>query len=785
MVQASEMFTLEGCASMSDENGNLLFYSNGERIWNRNHTVMPNGAGLNGDNSSTQGVVAVPRPGSTSEYYLFTVDGQLGPDGLQYSKVDMSLNGGLGDVVATEKNIPLRDTVAEKIAVIKNGDNYWVVVLAVPGDTACAYEVSAAGVNTTPVLSNTGIQITASSWWGYLKPNPMGTQLAFVFNAMTDVHLLDFNRNTGEVTGATVFTPSSGGTTLYGLEYAPCGELLYVMGYAANDLKQYDVTLGNGAAIAASEVILGGTDLGGGALQLGPDNRIYVARYNRPFLDVIENPNTYGVGANYNDSAIFLNRLCQYGLPTFVQSYFDVRFNHTFACDGQTVQFTLDSACYDTLMWNFGDPASGAANTADSANPEHLFTDTGFFTVTLIVQRDTLTDTLTQQIYIQPLPFVDLGPDTAICRGEVLRLDVGGYPHNETYLWHDLSTADTFITATDSIIWVEVANVCDSLRDSLLVRIDDTLQFDLGPDTTTCEGSVVTLSTGVSPELVIQWNTSESTPSINVTQTGTYQVNVINACGSLTDQIDVTFEEVDPLDLLPGDTLTCFNDPFTIRRPVIDSISFLWSDSTTGVSYTVDTTEVIWLAAFTDCGVQFDTMNVVFNGEITAELGIDTIICDEDSLLLDVRTPGATYLWSTGDTTGFVYTNNNTTNYIVTITKNTCEKTINQIVESDDFFCDGIDCRIEVVNVMTPNGDGINDLWRAQTDCNIFQYSLSIYNRWGQLVHFSNQAAYGWDGTINGSPAPEGPYFYELTFKDNVVVDVDRQDFRGSFTLLR
>ena len=104
-IYGGAMATTEGCATISDNNGNLLFYTDGVTVWNRNHQVMPNGTGLMGGISSTQSSICIPLPGSTLIYYLFTVAEIGGPNGFRYSIVDMSLQGGNGDVVANSKNI--------------------------------------------------------------------------------------------------------------------------------------------------------------------------------------------------------------------------------------------------------------------------------------------------------------------------------------------------------------------------------------------------------------------------------------------------------------------------------------------------------------------------------------------------------------------------------------------------------------------------------------------------------------------------------------------------------
>ena len=148
--------TSEGCASISDAGGNLLFYTDGISVFDATHTLMPNGGGLLGNSSSTQSAIVIPRPQSNTQFYIFTVDDGAGVDGMKYTKVDMTLNGGLGDVVTSEKNISLVTPTAEKVASLKKPNGYWVVTMKIPSDTVYAYEVTSAGVNLTPVTSNTG-----------------------------------------------------------------------------------------------------------------------------------------------------------------------------------------------------------------------------------------------------------------------------------------------------------------------------------------------------------------------------------------------------------------------------------------------------------------------------------------------------------------------------------------------------------------------------------------------------------------------------------------------------
>ncbi|WP_445957893.1 T9SS type B sorting domain-containing protein [Yeosuana sp.] len=353
-----QLSTEEGCTSISDNNGDLLFYTDGRFVYDRNNNIMPNGSNLYGDKSSTQSAIIIPNPGNLNIYYVFTVDtsiGQADPDyGFNYSIVDISLNGGLGDVVS--KNLPLLSDSSEKIsAVVKDCQtkSIWVITFAsqdgLPKDpssfnTFYAYEVTALGINTTPVKSTFNINI--SDGRGYLKFSPDGTKLVCA-NATSGLYLYDFDTSSGTVSNQkeiTInFSPSaSKPQSAYGVEFSQNNNVLYVSAYYNSNqqdfddasaqygsLLQYDLSAPN---ISSSEMVIDKRQMYRGGLQLGPDGKIYRAMsitYNNgsPFLSVINSPNVIGIGCNYVHNAIPLTRNSRQGLPPFIASFFSQKID--------------------------------------------------------------------------------------------------------------------------------------------------------------------------------------------------------------------------------------------------------------------------------------------------------------------------------------------------------------------------------------------------------------------------------------------------------------------------
>ena len=332
-ITTSAMVMTDCSASISDSLGNLLFYSNANQIWNRNNQVMPNGSGINGNISGGQPAVIVRKPGSSNFYYLFTNDGFGGPDGLRYTLVDMNLNGGLGDVVTSQKNILLIASASEQVIAAKdaNGHDAWLIAHPFNSGAFNVYHITSAGINTTPVVTTIGAyrggaqdaatgQITIDSTYHRIA---MAHYLANAFE------LYDFNNSTGVISNLLTFT---GYTLPWGIEFSPDGSKLYMAGWTTQYVDQFDLSTYTQAAINASVVTLGNvTGPGGpyytGYMQRAPDGKIYIAVYLDEFLAVINSPNLSGLAANLVDNGYDLGTVTsQAGLPdkVVVTPYCDV-----------------------------------------------------------------------------------------------------------------------------------------------------------------------------------------------------------------------------------------------------------------------------------------------------------------------------------------------------------------------------------------------------------------------------------------------------------------------------
>tara|TARA_R110001583_G_scaffold4351_5_gene25292 strand:+ start:22186 stop:26181 length:3996 start_codon:yes stop_codon:yes gene_type:complete len=346
--------TREGSSSFSKSTGELLFYSDGTTVWNKNHNIMQNGSNLKGHPSSTQSAMIIPRPNSTNEYYLFTVGSGVnnGEYGFNYYTIDMNADGGLGSVIAGPIDLAKgkSDNWTEKVAAIKGDqcNTFWV--LSYVENEFYAYEVTSTGVASDPVIST--VNYTSVDRRGYLKIAPNGEKIAIAHmrnyvNNIRDkgsLFLYDFDNSTGVVTNQRDLPLIAPANNPYGVEFSSNSEKLYVS--ASNDfwstisseyndplnhfstLYQFNLSSNIEANIIASREIIDSQNLFRGGLQLGPDQKIYRAlskTYNLgiPFLSVIENPENDGLACNYQHATIDLggNNATQ-GLPPFIASIF-------------------------------------------------------------------------------------------------------------------------------------------------------------------------------------------------------------------------------------------------------------------------------------------------------------------------------------------------------------------------------------------------------------------------------------------------------------------------------
>ncbi len=541
--------SLEGCATISDAKGEILFYTNGVSINNKLHKLMKNGTGLMGDLSSTSNTVIVPAPGRNNIFFIFTI-GALNQSGkgFRYSIVDINGDNGLGEV--TEKNILIENQSFEKLSAIHhcNKSDVWITIRKWGTNEYHTYLVSNSGIGSSPVVSNASY--AATNPIGALKFSANGKKLAAVYSFENNViELMDFDNVSGILSNPVYFQPEYGvsdpdGTDSksYGAEFSPNGNLLYISSHNSNTgpstLYQFDVSSGVASTILASKQIIAQIyPWAAGALQIGPDQKIYMAMGRDTSISVIENPDLGGPACNFQYNKISLNgnnnSFVQFGLPGFIQSYFDPSSFYDFTraglCTDLNVQFTVNKTNgIDSVKWDFGDNQYSTL-----LNSSHNYAKAGYYTVNLNVYKNDcsglLFETISHKIWIADSSNL-LGADKGTC--SLANLEIGIDEITEAnYLWNTGAETNKINTEVFGLYWLKVNQNGCSLSDSLNLFEKPKPIAKITGNGEVCLNKGIDLKATDPSVVSYLWNTGETTPNIHVISAGTYSLQVTgNLC---------------------------------------------------------------------------------------------------------------------------------------------------------------------------------------------------------------------------------------------------------------
>ena len=323
----------EGNATISDEKGKLLFYTDGRTVWNHKHVKMKNGSGLNGQWYAAQSSIIAKQPNSESIYFIFTVsDWQNDKGSLSYSTVDMAKNQGLGEVII--KNIVLNTNVREQISAVYADEelNVWILAHEKENNKFVAYKLTEKGMSPNSVISEIGMEYNGHNRYGQLKFSCRGTHVCSTLGGSqkNTVQLFKFDQETG-VVSETITISNSDILHAYSSEFSPNGKVLYITSFNGSHLYQYDLSSGIESIIQNSKTNLSTTGDKKSCLQIGYDHKIYVSKDKQNNIGVINYPNIVGKDCQFEPEKIKMSfkSTCRLGFPNFIQSYF--KFYHNIA----------------------------------------------------------------------------------------------------------------------------------------------------------------------------------------------------------------------------------------------------------------------------------------------------------------------------------------------------------------------------------------------------------------------------------------------------------------------
>ncbi|MBV6647630.1 MAG: gliding motility-associated C-terminal domain-containing protein, partial [Cyclobacteriaceae bacterium] len=843
ITDANLMSSPEGCASISDVNGQLLFYTNGMTVWNRDHEVMENGNLIGGDSTAAQSAMILPFPDDQTMFYVFTseeVYGDFTYD-LKYSIVDIKEDTAMGRV--TIKGMTLFNNSTERVTASAFGVPSNLITHEFGNNSFRTNLISDQGIAST-LYSPVGEVhnfLSEPNATGYMKFAPGLQNFATLVPGSNLIEIFDVVDTTGRlVNPRTIDSQEPTSTNLYGLEFSTDALKLYVTTTGGSSkLIQYDLdSLGSTnaeAEIEATKFDGYGAGSNFGALQRGPNGIIYMAVDNATSIGTINSPNGDDAGASFNASGFDLaGRVSRLGLPNFTQQVGAATqqpgLAFELACFGQPIQFTgSGTSDIDEYEWDFGPDAIPETSTDQTVDV--IFLNDSTYDVTLrIFNRCGFDSLFTQSVEVFGIPEQPQVPDNPALCGDSLILTAWPEDRDDlNYYWSTGETTRSITVFEPAIIDVAIINTDGCSSDTLEVFVGTGNPFiDLGPDQTICQFETPPALDSDNANATYDWqidgvaagtdrfqNIDTSTPglfeyTVSVIEpvTGcigrdTIQITILEApavvsavsqpssCGANDGSIQFSINntgtftyEVAGLSSIPPTTFDGPGSPPGLFNLAPSSYTLVVTNTVTGCV----TTEIILVedvapfdmsaSDIPDCLSDAD-LRVSLSGTMVPT-AVDIYIIDVfgDTIINQPNTsvpptlinniPAGTYQVSVQEVGGFGCIQTDTV----------------QVV--DEIPADN-ECLPKIVapNAFSPNEDELNELFFVFPNPFVDTFQIFVYTRWGELVYFSDDLNFRWDGSFDNKTLPVGTYAYILKFTSNVDPEIGVIEQYGSITLIR
>jgi len=574
------IFTGEGAATISDSDGQLLFSTDGVRVYDRNGDVMEGGTGLQGDESSTQSALIAPRPLDSEErfYHVFTVsaqDNQDGSGGMYHSIVDMDANGGLGEMITTPEL--LVSNVGEKLHATMHADGTQMWIVTHQGDTNdfYAFLLTCEGIDSeNPVISSTGDVVDFYDTYlgaiGSLKISPNGEKIAMTnlieiapgIPGVAKLQTGTFDNETGVVEIIEILEEEGELIQGYGVEFSPNSNYVYWSSFGMTIRRIIRFNLSSNDVQASRYEVSNSTNgQAYAALQLGPDDRIYIARSNgAAFLSRIDNPD-----AENNDDLIFtenavdLNGISTLGLPndwnyqlTVLDPIEDFEIS---VCTGESVTLAAPEIPNAFYSWSTGELAR-----------QITVNEPGFYSVKIL--HPCLVRTENYTVSQIELPEFVVEGEKEFCEGEVSEITI--VTDAEIDWWDGVSNPVREFNTAGNFSFTLSSEGCTTEQVLTLSAIpwpDIAFEHNV---LKTCQGMQTSLIPEIKNSDSLFWSTGETKRQINVVDPGIYTLNGYNACGVSSRSIELIVEECDCSVYIPN-SFTPNEDGLNDRfRPICD-----------------------------------------------------------------------------------------------------------------------------------------------------------------------------------------------------------------------
>lgn len=411
---------------------------------------------------------------------------------------------------------------------------------------------------------------------------------------------------------------------------------------------------------------------------------------------------------------------------------------------------------------------------------------TGVYTVK--IDGCAVTDSI--GIFYSNLPKIKLGDDHVMCAGDTLTLNAS--TQNGNYSWELngilIPGADRGQLLTEAPGGQYIATVsvpgCGTYKDSVNITYSTypAPAFSLGPDTLLCPKEIFPITATATGASGYKWSTGETSQSIQVSTAGFYWafVNISGQC-EVVDTVEIMYRGNKNLDF--HDTAICKGSTLVLDADFGNG-TYNWEsdppqrddqNQTKQSTYYVYEPGLYSVVAQVGQCIYKDSLRVTFNDSLELNIGSDTTLCIGEEFVLKVKTNTEDFAWQDGSTS--LHYNVGDSGVYSVIAHNGCGyDTASVHIERKTCSCDLI-----LPNAFTPNNDGHNDLFRPLHPCNMAEFRMQIFDRYGKVVFISSDFGKGWNGTYNGTPAQIGTYVWMASYRNT---DTKAMQFRKGFVVL-
>ena len=462
-----------------------------------------------------------------------------------------------------------------------------------------------------------------------------------------------------------------------------------------------------------------------------------------------------------------------------------------FLC-GDTGTYILNAPIVPNALYEWNDDTA-------TLGPVLTVKESGTYTVK--INGCAVTDTI--GVFFTPEPNLDLGRDHLLCAGEQVTLNASS--ENSTYQWLlngtilNFSQSQLPVVAPGGQYIVNVnASGCGSYSDTVNINFSTYAApaFNLGPDTLLCPREIFNLAANVQNASSYIWSSKgldindavnyniDLDSTIRITSEGRYWVYVTIAkqC-EVVDTVIVRYRGNKQLNF--NDTALCQGNSLVLDADFGTGI-YKWEsippqrddqNNTNQSTYYIYKPGFYTVTARVGHCVFMDSLNVVFNDTLKLALGRDTLLCQGEIFIITPAVNTTDFTWQDGSKTQ-TYSATNSGVYTI-MAQNGCGSDTAQM----NIVFEPCPCTLLLPNAFTPNGDGLNDNFRPLHACDMENYSMTIFNRFGEKIYFTKDPLQGWSGKIKGSVLSMGNYIWSVTYtKPSTQQQIQKQ---GSVLLLQ